>query len=223
MNHRKVFIALSMLLLIGGTSAAQKFQFTLMGGYQFGATVDETTQMEGVFTWNEALGISGSGNFGVVFDMRLLPKMKLELSWDRQTTQLNLHEGLINTPPDQTSDERPVTKLSDLNVDYYLVGLIYDWSQTNLKPFIGASVGMVRMMPKEDYRSESRFTFAPIVGLQLYASSLFAFRAQARFMIGNVPAGELFSSTADESFRYEHHKDTFMIQYQIGGGVVLSF
>lgn len=223
MNPKQLVGAVLLLMVIGSTLPAQKFQFALVGGYQFGATVDETTQMEGVFSWNEALGISGSGSYGVVFDMRLLPKMKLELSWDRQPTQLNFHEGLINTPPDQTSDERPVTKLSDLNVDYYLVGLIYDWSPNSLKPFIGASVGMVRMVPEENYQTESRFTFAPIVGLQLYVSSLFAFRAHARFMVGNVPEGELFSSTADESFRYHHHKDTFMIQYQVGGGVVLSF
>lgn len=215
------FLMILMILLIYSILPAQKYQVALMGSYQFGATVDETEQAGGVFEWNEALGISGSGSFGVVFDIRLIQKMKLELSWDRQLTQLNFHEGIMNTPPDQTSDERPVTKLSDLNVDYYLIGLIYDWSQTNLKPFIGASVGMVRMIPKEDFSTESRFAFAPIVGLEMYASSFFAFRAHARFMIGNMPAGEMFTPGSGDA--YVHHKDTFMIQYQIGLGAVLAF
>ena len=218
MIHRKLILVILLILLVLSVSPAQKFQLALVGAYQFGATVDETEQAGGVFEWNDALGISGSGSYGVVFDMRLLQKMKLELSWDRQPTQLNFHEAF-----EAETDQRPVSKLSDLNVDYYLVGLIDDWSQTSLRPFIGGSVGMVRMIPKEDYRTESRFTFAPIVGLQIYASSFFAFRLHARFMVGNVPAGELFSSTADDSFRYEHHKDTFMIQYQMGLGMVLSF
>jgi len=216
--YRKLNFVLLMILLIASASQAQKFQFALVGAYQFGATVDETEQAGGVFDYGDALGISGSSSFGVVFDMRLLQKMKLEISWDRQPTQLNYHESF-----EAETDQRPVSKLSDLNVDYYLVGLIYDWSQTSLRPFIGGSVGMVRMIPKEDYRTESRFVFAPIVGVQISASSFFAFRAHARFMVGNVPAGELFSSTADESFRYQHHKDTFMIQYQMGLGMVLTF
>ena len=207
-----------MIFIVSGGLYAQKFQLALVGAYQFGGAVDETEQAEGVFEWNDALGISGSGSFGVVFDIRLIQKMKLELSWDRQLTQLNFHQEF-----DAETDQRPVSKLSDLNVDYYLVGLIYDWSQTNLRPFIGASVGMVRMIPKEDYRTESRFAFAPIVGLQIYASSFFAFRALARFMIGYIPDGELFTSSSDNSFEYEHHKDTFMIQYQMGLGFVLSF
>jgi len=196
---------------------AQKFQFGGMAAYQIGGILEETEQAEGVFSYGDALGVSASPSYGMYFNVRLIPKMLLEVSWDRQLSQLNFHEA------DSTSieiDNRTITKLSDLNMDYFLVGLIYDWSDENIQPFIGMSLGMVRMSPSEDLKTESRPAFAPVVGINTFTSSYFAFRAHVRFMVSHMPKGDMFTNSAGEGFH--HEKDTFMIQYQFGLGFVIN-
>jgi len=69
-----LFFFLVMVPLSGFT---RQFEFVVMGGYQFGGMVDETTQQGGVFTPGPALGLSGSGNWGVIADYRLGSKLLL--------------------------------------------------------------------------------------------------------------------------------------------------
>lgn len=213
---KKILMTIFLTMLAVVYSSAQRFEFSAIGNYQFGGIVEETTQETGVFTYGEALGISGGTSYGLIFGYKLIPKMKLEISLDRQPTQLNYHQVVTG------SEDREVTKLSDLNVDYYMVGLIYDWSSTKFHPFIGASVGMLRMIPGEDLeekdlKTESHITLAPVIGMTSFASSHFAFRLQARFLLSNMPDGSLFFE------EYHHHKETFMTQYQISFGVLLAF
>jgi len=208
---KKMIITIFLTGLMVVYSYSQRFEFSALGAYQFGGAVDETTQEGGEFTYGEALGISGSQSFGIVFGYRLLPKMKLEISLDRQPTQLNHHQVVEGT------EDREVTKLSDVDVDYYMVGLIYDWSTTKTRPFIGASLGMLQMTPEGEFKTESHPAFAPVIGINTFASSHFAFRLQARFLLSQMPEGSLFY---DE---YSHHKETYMSQYQFGFGATLAF
>jgi hypothetical protein len=172
MNKHLFFLIITVVL--ASSLFAQKFQFGGMAAYQTGGILEETEQAEGVFTYKDALGVSASPNFGLYFNVLLIPKMRLEVSWDRQLSQLNFHEA------DSTSleiDNRTITKLSDLNLDYYLIGLVYDWSDDNIQPFFGVSFGMVRMSPTGDLKTESRPAFAPVLGINTFASRYFAFRA----------------------------------------------
>ena len=213
----KYFYFSILTFVFASSLIAQKFQFGGMAAYQIGGILEETEQAEGVFTYKDALGVSASPNFGLYVNYRLIPKMRLEVSWDRQLSQLNFHAE------DSTSleiDNRTITKLSDLNLDYYLVGLIYDWSDDKLQPFFGVSVGMVRMSPSEDLKTESRPSFATVLGVNTFASQYFAFRAQVRFMVAHMPSGDMFTNSAGEGFH--HEKDTFMIQYHFGLGFVIN-
>lgn len=197
--------------LIVTTSYSQKFEFSAIGAYQFGGIVDETTQEGGVFTYGEALGISGTQNFGIVLGYRLIPKMKLEISLDRQATDLNYHQVI------QGTNQREVTKISDVDVDYYMIGLIYDWSSSRIRPFIGASVGMLRMTPDGNLNTETHPAFGPVIGINTFASRHFAVRLHGRFLLSNMPKGSLFFED------YNHHKETYMSQYQFGLGATVAF
>lgn len=198
-----LFIFLVMVPLSGFT---RQFEFTLMGGYQFGGMVDETTQEEGVFTPGVALGLNGSANWGLIANYRLARKLLLELSFDRQSTTLNYH-----VPVDEHTE---ITPISDISVDYYQAGLLYDWSSTRLKPFAGGTVGVVVLTPKEDrYHSETHLAFATLLGLRYFFTNSVALRLQGRFMLSKIPKGELFFPN------YTHHKETFMSQIQFGLGL----
>jgi hypothetical protein len=203
----KLKFIIFLVFTVFSLSRAQRFEISVMGGYQFGGATDETTQEGGVFTFGDAMGISGSGNYGVHLDIPLRPKMKLEIYWDRQHTRLNYH--------DSQTDEW--LKIANLNVDYFQIGLIYDWSHTSVRPFIGGTIGFVNMSPDmESVMAETQFAASPIVGVRVFASDYFAFRFQGRFSWSRIPEGRFFTEY------YEHHKETFMTQIQLGMGVTLA-
>jgi hypothetical protein len=197
--------------MISSQAISQRVEIALMTGYQMGGILDETTQEEGIFDPGDALGLTGSGNFGVMLDLRLAKKVFLELSLDRQLTNLNYHEA-----PDGN-----IVRSIPIKVDYYQAGFIYDWSSSYLRPFFGVSVGLVRMAPDEDLKSETRMNISPLmVGVKTYASKYFAFRLHARLLISDIPEKEYFKDSSGQGFH--HDKSTFMTQIQFGVGMVVS-
>jgi len=214
----KILYPIAAILLLSGIMNSQNFRVVITSGYQLGGAVDETEQEEGVFQWNDALGISGSAVFGSALGFRLSDKLEIELSWDRQFSRLNFYKGTGSGVEDRT-----VNKLSNLKVDYLLAGLIYDWSDQSLRPFAGIMAGIVRMIPNENFDTEARFTLAPLIGIRLSLNHFLTLRAHSRFMITPVSAGKLFQSRNENSFEYFHLEDSFMIQYQIGIGLSIKF
>ena len=206
-----LYIILAIILLISSQAISQRVEVALMTGYQMGGMLDETTQQEGVFTPGDALGLTGSGNFGVLLDIRLARKVFLELSLDRQPTNLNYHEAASGD----------IIRNIKINVDYYQAGLIYDWSSSHLRPFFGVSLGMVHMAPEENLESETRFNISPFMfGVKTYASKYFAFRLHGKILISDTPEKVYFKDTAGNGF--EHAKSTFMAQLQFGVGIVVA-
>jgi hypothetical protein len=198
------------VLLTIGCVWAEKLEITALGFYQFGGGVDETTQAEGVFDYGEALGFSGAGGFGFIVDYRLGRRTLLEISWDQQSSALNHHQ------PDSATDAVSVMPIADLDVQYFQLGLIYDWSNSTTRPFIGGAVGMVRMDPSGAYRTESSPAFSAIVGVKSLVNRTVAFRMHFRLAISQMPEGSLF---LDE---YDHHKETFSPQFHLGVGLGVS-
>ncbi len=191
---------------------SQRVEITPMFGYQFGGAVDETEQEEGVFDYKDALGLNGSGYAGLIIDIRLGQRTLLEIAWDRQPTQMNFHEG--------NGEAQEIVASTDINLDYLYAGLIYDWSQTFFRPFVGGTVGIIRLDPKEDLKTEIHYFLAPVVGFKTFASKNFAIRAQVRFIVSNMPEKVLFEDAQGEGFH--HEKETFMTQFQLGLGLVIG-
>ena len=202
----KLLCILFLVSITFSLSRAQQFEISVLGGYQFGGAADETTQKEGVFTYGDAMGISGSGNYGLYLDIALRPKMKMEIYWDQQPSRLNYHD----------IEKKEWLKIASLKVEYYQIGLIYDWSPTRIKPFIGGTIGFIRMVPDaEEVNTETQFATSPIAGVRVFVTESFAFRFQGRISWSRIPQGKFFTEY------YEHHKETYMIQMQFGMGLTL--
>jgi hypothetical protein len=212
MRFISLLIAAGLLLIsTEALSQAKKIEFSVMIGHQFGAVVDETTKDEGVDSLGLALGALGSASYELILDYHITPKMYLELSWDHQPTKLEF----IDRPADTTSI------LTDLSVNYYQVGLIYNWSDSEKQPFIGMTVGMAQWITGGDWQNESGFVFTPIFGYQGWVSDYFAFRAQLKFMISNMPAGTIFTNTSTGT-GFDHTKNTWATQVVLAVGFTLG-
>lgn len=203
-------------LLAQGIQYKPNFEITVIGGYQFGGSVDETYKLEGVDYHDESigpgesLGIEGSETLGITFDYRLGPKLLLEFSFDRQNSSLKFRDT-TNTG---------FVKLSDLQVSYYQVGLIYSWSGRSVQPYVGGTLGLTGLVPTDGFDSEVRFSAGPVFGIKTFSSKHFGFRLQTRLMVTNMPIGEYFPNSAGKG--YEHVLNSYMVQMHLTLGLIIG-
>jgi hypothetical protein len=194
------------LLLVATEALAQpkKIEFSGMIGHQFGAIVDETTKDEGVDSLGQALGALGSATYGLILDYHITRTMYLELSWDQQPSKLEFMDRPVDTSGIVT----------DLTINYYQIGLVYNWSDTRRQPFIGMTFGMAHWVTSGPWEDETGFVFTPIFGYQGWVSQYFGFRGQAKVMISNMPAGEIFKNTST-GVGFQHYKNTWATQVSL--------
>jgi hypothetical protein len=197
-------------LLAQGVQYKPNFEITVIGGYQFGGSVDETYKLEGVDIHGESLGLEGSEMLGAAIDYRLGPKLLLEFSFDRQNTNLSFKDT-TNTG---------FVKLADMHVGYYQAGLIYNWGAGSVQPYVGGTLGLTSMAPTEGLDSEVRFSAGPVFGVKTFSSKHFGFRFQTRLMITNMPKGEYFRNSAGES--YNHVLNSYMTQLHFTLGLIVG-
>lgn len=212
---KRLALAFSLALAANGLWAQEveykpNFEITLIGGYQFGGSVDETYKIHGVDVHGESLGLEGGEMLGVIFDYRLGPKLLLEISLDRQNSKLN-YSDTTNTG---------FVELSDMRVSYYHAGLIYSWGSGSVQPFAGGTAGFTNMEPSEGLDSELRFSAGPLFGIKTFSSKHFAFRFQTRLMVTNMPSGQYFANAAGQS--YNHVLNTYMVQLHVALGLVVG-
>jgi hypothetical protein len=208
---RLVLTASLLLVATEAFAQAKKVELSGMVGYQWGALVDETTKDEGVDSLANALGALGSATYGLIFDYHLTRTMYLELSWDQQRSQLEFIDRAADTS----------TVLTDLAVNYYQVGLVYNWSDTKKQPFIGVTFGMAQWVTHGDFEDQSGFVFTPIFGYQSWMSGVVGYRAQLKFLVSNMPAGEIFSNSTT-GFSHTHTKNTWTTQIHLSVAISLG-
>ena len=208
---RLVLTASLLLVATEALAQAKKVELSGMIGYQWGAVVDETTKDEGVDSLADALGVLGSATYGFILDYHITRTMYLELSWDQQPSQLEFI--------DRAADTSGI--LTDLAVNYYQVGLVYNWSDSKHQPFIGMTVGMAQWVTHGDFENESGFVFTPIFGYQGWMSDYVGFRAHLKFPISNMPAGELFKNTTT-GVGFDHTKNTWATQMVVGVALTIG-
>jgi hypothetical protein len=210
LDVKTVLLTVLLIVAAAATARAQKIEVSAVGFYQIGGAVDQTTQEEGIFDVGQALGVDPSGGLALTFDYRLGARTILQLSWDQQFSSLR------HFVPDPGSETRTETDISDLKVQYFLVGLVYDWSRTSTRPYIGGSIGVVRMVPDKGFKTETQPSFAVSLGCRQWLNRVVALELRGRAAISLMPEGSLFFE------EYVHHKETFMSQFQIGLGLAFA-
>ena len=214
--------ALAILVLSGSQATAQSKKFEVGGtlGWQFGAIMDNTTKEEhedstgkaiSVDSLGEAIGLPPSAVYELFFRYHITRTLHLQLSFSQQPTELNFDDRAADT----------TSILSNVRATYYMVGLVYNWSSTKRKPFVGFSIGHTSWKTEEPYESESGFAMAPIIGYQSWMSQSFGFELKASVLITNRPAGNLFRNKST-GWSYYHAKNTWATQFQFGVAVMIG-
>jgi hypothetical protein len=159
---RLTLAATAALLLLPCVAQAQhaytpSVEITPIVGYRWGGEL----QARGTDLLDEDALIDSGTAFGLLVDIPLSRHSQIELMADRQST----------------SFERGT--LPDVDITYYHVGFLYQWTPSHLRPFVVGSLGFADIAP-EGARSEDRFSASIGGGLKVALSRHVGFRLEGR-------------------------------------------
>ena len=140
---RLAALATAIVLLGGalGASAQPVLEITPTVGFRWGGEIraEETTTLD-----RDADLVEGH-SLGLVVDIPVTEHLQIELLADHQRTGLD--SGTLFGPSDRQFD---------LDIDYYHVGALYQWTTARVKPFVVGSMGIANLDPRDGINSSTR-------------------------------------------------------------------
>ncbi|NJL28158.1 MAG: hypothetical protein HC897_09815 [Thermoanaerobaculia bacterium] len=137
----KRLVLLSTLLLttllpfaLARPAAAENVEINPFVGWRFGGDFVGGEFDDDFFD----LDLDETSSYGLSVGFGLTRNWQLELLWSHQATELTENEFL-----------GPDFPLLDVDVDYYHVGIVYQWTPGQLRPFVAASAGATRFTADE--------------------------------------------------------------------------
>lgn len=118
------------IFLAGITSSAQVFEITPTYGYQFGSKLNYGPNY---------LKLGDSGMFGITLGYEVRPRYMLEATYINMGTDLRIRDRIAS--PSES-------RLSDLNVDWFMFGGTRYFGNDKVKPFFGGQLGFSVFSPK---------------------------------------------------------------------------
>ena len=204
-------IALGVALGLGApTAQAQlvevnetRFEITPFAGYQWGGTRDLDIG---------ELHLPASFAWGGILSFRTSPASAVELTYLRQDTDLEYDPGAGATR-------------SDLGfaVNYIQAGGIWEFGQNQLRPFISGSLGIGIFDAKEDFGSDTRFSWTVGTGAKyMFKSGKVGIRTDLRLWVTPFPSGE-YATWCDFYGCFVAEGTEWVTQGTASGGIVFAF
>lgn len=202
--------AIAALLLGAFQSAAfaqpARFEITPFAAYHWGGTI--TTEVSDLFVAD--VDVEDSEAFGLIVDVPLSYGLQLELLASRQDSQLELDSGLFDG--DLT--------LADVTLDYYHVGLLWQWGAGQATPFVVVSGGVTRLAPDvPGADSETRGSMSIGGGVKIFVNRHLGFRFEGRGFVTEL------SDEDDDRYcnRCYDDEDNNFTQGEARAGLILRF
>jgi opacity protein-like surface antigen len=149
-------------------ATSQVIEITPTYGYQFGAKLGYGPNY---------LKIEDSGQFGITLGIETYSGLMAEVTYINMSSELRLRD-VVFAPLE--------TRLSDLNIDWFLIGATRYFKQGKVKPFAGAGLGLVVVSPKNEnfdilensLNSTTRFAFNFKAGVNIMFSEVVGLKLQ---------------------------------------------
>jgi Outer membrane protein beta-barrel domain len=182
-----------------------RFEITPFAGYR----------LEGEFDASDAFGdveveVDEGAVFGLIFDIPLDPNWQIELLANRQETSFVDDEGLFD----------PASDLGDVTLTYFHAGILFQWGEGQVIPFVTGSLGLAHIQPEfDDLDADDRFSTSFGGGVKLFFADNVGLRLEGRWYWTDL--GDDFD---DDDFHH-HHDDEGDGLFQIEGsvGLVIAF
>jgi opacity protein-like surface antigen len=183
---------------------AHRFEISPFAGYQFGGKIG---------VQSGTLSIKDAMNYGAALDIYVRPGFQVELSYNRQDTELRLRDILTGR----------TSPLFDMTVEYFQIGGLYEMRPGRVRPYGLITVGLTHFNPKpKDRSSEWRLSFSVGGGVKAFVTERFGFRFQGKFLFPYFGAGGgLWCSAPGGCFVSLNGR--LAVQADFTGGIFLAF
>ncbi len=194
-----------LFLSLGPGALAQKVELTPFAVLPFGGEFESDRRDDFLdFDVDDGSGYGLSLGFAVTRDFQV------EIFWSHQESDL-VAEG------DFFFGDFPLT---DLDIDYYHVGVIYQWGAGQFRPFIAGSLGVTELDPGDPVLdSESRFSIGVGAGAKVFFTQNFGLRFEARGFTTVIDEGD---DVCDRRSCY-YDDGTYFLQAELRGGLIFAF
>ena len=196
-----VFVCLMMPL----AAMAQSFELTPFVGYQFGGDFQQRYG-DGFFD-NDTRDLDEGESYGLIADFAVSRHFQVELLYSQQETQLKTFDGFA---PDRF----------DLDVRYMHAGILWQFRNQGLRPYIAGSIGGTRF-DFADLGDETRFSTSFGGGVKAMVNDNLGFRFEGRAYTTFVNDGDNAVCGRDVCFVY--NDETFLYQWDVKFGVTFAF
>lgn len=211
-NSSLATLAAAVVLLGGalGASAQPVLEITPTVGFRWGGEIraEETT------TLDRDADLEEGHSLGLVIDIPVTEHLQIELLADHQRTGLD--SGTLFGPSDRQFD---------LDIDYYHVGALYQWTTARVKPFVVGSMGIANLDPRDGFNSSTRrFSGSLGGGVKIPLSANIGVRFEGRAFWTDT-GDTRFDDDEDDHHNGCHDDDcsSGLFQAQARLGVTVSF
>ena len=193
-------------LLAASAAAAQTVEITPFYGFQFGGEFEDRFDHRDF----DGVDVDEGETWGVFANFALgksLDGGQIELMYSHQDTELQV--GRLFGP-----------RLRDLEIEYWHLGFLYQWTPGQVRPYVVASVGATRLDPLAA-SGETRFSWSLGGGLKLMFSENVGLRLDGRFYSTVIDEDDDVFCDPFDCFAYDD--STYLFQGDVKGGIIFAF
>lgn len=159
MRDRLAVLLLGSSLFFPAIAGAVDVEISPAIGYRFGGQfTDDTTGQD--------VDVKEAASFGLAVDVEYAPDRMIEVFYSRQSTEIE-----------------DVSPALDLDVEYFQIGGVAEYSQENYTPYAVGTLGATRFSPDGGLDSETRFSLTFGGGVKWFLNESWAIKAEGRAFI----------------------------------------
>ena len=166
---RRALFILTFLLPAAAFAQPGRIELTPTVGYRLEGDFD--ARSSDAFDPDLNVKVDASTVYGLLLDIPLAPDWQLEILANRQPSQFVVDRGLLT----------PSSTLGDVDLTIVQAGILFQWGQGQVNPFITAAAGLTRIEPKfNELSTDDRFSASLGGGVKIFFSENIGLRLEAR-------------------------------------------
>ncbi len=221
MKFRAPAFAAGVVLLISSAASAQvvrqgMVEISPFAGYLFGGSFARGTTS----LFDTRVDVADHFDFGGRIGYYVTSKFALEAQYTRSETNFETHihdnTGGLFGPGERQN-------LGDLNIDYFLGSMVFNFGHERAVPYISFGAGAARLtphIPDTPTTNETRFTATAAAGLKVFFQRNIGMRFEGRYYGTSLPD----SSRHDCDHRFESCDNRgWLSNGDVTGGLIFAF
>lgn len=175
----KKILSFLFLTLLSTQTFAKGTEISIFSGYRAGGELDNAST-------GQSAEFEETNSYGIIIGKDYGPEHVMEFLYSYQNADLN------------STSTAPITKLLNVDIEYFQVGGSQIWVEKDIDKFFGATLGAIHLNPNDStLSSKSRFAMSFGGGLVFKLSKTIGLRLEARGYFSSFGSSETFCNNSN--------------------------